>query len=206
MPERTDAAGKAVGEAPRELSFTGTIVASLIGAALLAALIVLLSFWAFRQIEESVAARLHTYTLISKADALLSDITNAETGQRGYSLTGDEAFLKPYLAVRETIVRDLEELRRLTSVSAAQQRLDMVIPLVAAKLVELSTVIESRRDRKMTSRLAAAGGSSQGLRLMESIGAGMNNYIRIEEAVLEQNDQELRSDMGRLFASIVFAS
>src|SRR4051812_6261114 len=191
MPERTDAAGKAVGEAPRELSFTGTIVASLIGAALLAALIVLLSFWAFRQIEGSVAARLHTYTLISKANELLSDITNAETGQRGYSLTGDEAFLKPYLAVRETIAPDLVELRRMTLISAAQQRLDAVIPLVSAKLNELSAVVESRRDRKMTSGLAAAGGSTQGLRLMESIRSEMNNYIRIEEALLAQYDEEL---------------
>src|SRR4051812_39961767 len=205
MPERTDAAGKAVGEAPRELSFTGTIVASLIGAALLAALIVLLSFWAFRQIEESVAARLHTYTLISKADALLSDITNAETGQRGYSLTGDEAFLKPYLAVRNTIAPDLEELRRLTQVHAAREHLDRLSPLVTAKLAELSTVIDLRRDRTMTSGLAAAGGSSQGLRLMESIRTAMTDYIRLEEAVLAQNDEDLRSNMRRLFASIVAA-
>ena len=46
------------------------IVASLVGAALLAALVVVLSFWAFRQIEDSVAARLQTYTLISNANAL----------------------------------------------------------------------------------------------------------------------------------------
>ena len=50
------------------------------GAALLAALVVVLSFWAFRQIEDSVAARLHTYTLISKANALLSDITTRKPG------------------------------------------------------------------------------------------------------------------------------
>ena len=90
------------------------IVASLAGAALLVALVVVLSFWAFRQIETSTAARKHTYTLISRANALLSEMKDAETGQRGYSLTGDEAFLEPYLAVRNNLNGDLQELRRLT--------------------------------------------------------------------------------------------
>jgi PAS domain S-box-containing protein len=181
-------------------------VASLVGAALLAALVVVLSFWAFRQIEDSVAARLQTYTLISNANALLSDITDAETGQRGYSLTGNEAFLKPYLAVRKTIEPNLQELRRLTTLAAAQERLDALAPLVKAKLAELSAVVELRRNRKMTSGLAAAGGSSQGLGLMESIRAETTGYIRLEEAVLAQDDEKLRSNMRRLFASIVAAS
>jgi PAS domain S-box-containing protein len=206
MFNRTNASSKAAGEAVGDWSFTGTIVTSLVGAALLAALVVVLSFWAFRQIEDSVAARLHTYTLISKANALLSDITNAETGQRGYSLTGDEAFLKPYRAVRNTIGPELEDLRRLTLINTARQHLDALIPLVSAKLTELSEVIDLRRNRTMTSGLAAAGGSTQGMRLMESIRSEMTGYIRIEETVLAQDDEELRSNMRRLFASIVAAS
>src|SRR5678816_683787 len=163
MFKRTSASSKA-GATAGAWSSTASpnIVASLVGAALLAALVVVLSFWAFRQIEDSVAARLQTYTLISNANALLSDITDAETGQRGYSLTGNEAFLKPYLAVRKTIEPNLQELRRL------------------ATLAELSAVVELRRNRKMTSGLAAAGGSSQGLGLMESIRAETTGYIRLE--------------------------
>src|SRR4051812_10864255 len=167
MVERTDASSKAAGVTAAKWSSTANIAASLGGATLLAALVVVLSFWAFQQIERSVAARLHTYTLISKANALLSDITDAETGQRGYSLTGNEAFLKPYLAVSKTITPALEELRRLTAISAAQQRLDNLIPLVSAKLEELSKVVELRRDRKLSSALTTAGGSTQSLRLME---------------------------------------
>jgi CHASE3 domain sensor protein len=83
MFERTNASSKAAGEPAGDWSFRATIVTSLSGAALLAGLVVVLSFWAFQQIEASVAARLRTYTLISNADALLSDITTAETGQRG---------------------------------------------------------------------------------------------------------------------------
>ncbi len=210
MPERDnvpDPRGRGTGLKKKfPLTANPTIVASLAGAAILAALVVVLSFWAFRQIEDSVAARLHTYTQISGANALLSDLKDAETGQRGYSLTGDEAFLKPYLAVRNTIGANLEELRRLTVIDAARKHLDALVPLVNAKLAEMTTVIELRRDRKMTAVLAAAGGSSQGMRLMEAIRAEMTGYIRIEERALALYDEELRSSMRHLFASIVAAS
>src|SRR3954467_4168027 len=141
MFERTNASRKAAAGAAGDWSFSGTIVTSLFGAALLAGLVVVLSFWAFQQIEASVAARLHTYTLISKSNALLSDITDAETGQRGYSLTGDEAFLAPYLAGRSTIEPEREFLRPLKKATAARQHLDTLIPLVSAKLAELATVV-----------------------------------------------------------------
>jgi PAS domain S-box-containing protein len=58
----------------------------------------------------------------------------------------------------------------------------------------------------MTAVLAAAGGSSLGMQLMNSIRAEMTAYIRIEEGALAQYDEQLRSNMRRLFASIVAAS
>jgi len=81
----------------------------LAGAALLVALVVVPSFWAFRHITEAAGARKHTHDVIHHADALLSELRDAETGQRGYSITGDEAFLEPYLAVRESVRDDLKE-------------------------------------------------------------------------------------------------
>ena len=182
------------------------IIASLVGAALLVALVVVLSFWAFSQIEASTAARKHTYNLISEANALLSAMKDAETGQRGFSLTGDEAFLEPYVAVRKNLSGQLQELRRLTRIDAARQHLDALVPLVDAKLAEMSAVIELRRNRQMTAVLAAAGGSSQGMQLMNSIRAEIISYIQIEEGALARYDEELRSKMRQLFALIVTAS
>src|SRR5665647_500482 len=95
---------------------THKIVASLAGVVLLiaAAVVVVVSFWTFSQIKEAAESRKHTYTVIIRAENLLSELKDAETGQRGYSLTGDEAFLEPYLAVRDSISGHLEELRQLT--------------------------------------------------------------------------------------------
>ena len=85
------------------------IVVSLAGVLLLVALMVGSAFWSFRQTEGAVEARKHTYDLIVRANALLSELRDAETGQRGYLLTGDDLFLEPYLAVQNGIHSHLLE-------------------------------------------------------------------------------------------------
>ena len=38
-----------------------------------------------------------TYSVVDRLSELMSNVKDAETGQRGYLLTGDEAYLEPYL-------------------------------------------------------------------------------------------------------------
>jgi PAS domain S-box-containing protein len=180
-------------------------VASLAGAALLVVLVVVLSFLAFSRIETSSAARNQTFGLIVRADALLGDLADAETGQRDYLLTGDEAFLAPYLAVRDRLTGRLDELRALASNGAAVKSLDAMAPLLAAKLTHLSQAIDLRRRGEM-SALRAAEASSQGKRLMDSFRAGTRGLIQLEEVELARQDADIQSSMRRLFALIVTAS
>ena len=185
---------------------THKIVASLAGVVLLiVAVVVVVSFWAFSQIEEAAEARKHTYLVINRADDLLSALKDAETGQRGYLLTGDEAFLEPYLAVRDSISGHLEELRQLTLISAAHKHLDALAPLIDAKLAHMSHAIELRRNHDMTAVLADVR-SGQGKRLMDSIRAEMSGFIQIEEGALAQHEAEFQSNMRHLFIVIVTAS
>ena len=70
----------------------------------------------------------------------------AETGQRGFVITGDEAFLAPYMASLKDLPPVLKEARELTRDNPNQQRrLDEVEPLVARKLAELKHTVELRR-------------------------------------------------------------
>jgi PAS domain S-box-containing protein len=180
-------------------------VASLAGAALLVVLVVVLSFWAFSHIETSSAARKQTFSLIIRADALLSDLANAETGQRDYLLTGDEAFLKPYLEVRDRIGGELNELRPLTSSKATRSHLDVMAALLAVKLTHLSHSIELRRRQEMSALLAAER-SGEGSRMTDSFRAETRSLIQMEEAELARQEADIQSSMRRLFALIVTAS
>jgi len=183
---------------------TYNIVASLAGAGLLIAAMMVVggSFWSFRQIKEAADARKNTFVVIQSADELLSALKDAETGQRGYLLTGDRAFLEPYLAERDSIGGRLEELRKLTLSGAAHKHLDALVPLVAAKLTEMENLIKLRRNNRMAAALAVVG---SGKREMDSIRAEMSGFIRLAEGGLAQHDAEFQSSMRRLFIGIIAA-
>jgi len=180
------------------------VTALFAAAVLLVAFVVAASFWVFSQLGEAGEARKHTFDAIIRANALLSALKDAETGQRGYALTGNEAFLEPYLAVRDGIKGQLEELQQRTLIVAAGQHLVAIAPLIAAKLAELSNVIELRRNNDMPGVLAAVGGG-QGKRLMDSIRAEANSFIKIEEGALAERDAEFQANMRRLFFMIGIA-
>ncbi len=163
------------------------------------------SFFAFRHMEASAQGRGHSNKILNNAVDLLSALKDAETGQRGYLLTGKEDFLQPYLAALESVRGELEALRRSTASAAARQHLDAMAPLMDAKLAELAEVIDLRRRQEVTAVLAAVSGE-RGKRLMDSIRSEMASFIQIEEAARDQHDAEFQQNLRYLFAIIVAAS
>ena len=174
-------------------------------ASFLSVLVVLPSFWAFRQAEAAAAARSQSHEVILRAEALLAALTDAETGQRGYLLTGDEAFLAPYLAVRDTIRGELADVRRRSSLRAAQAHLDVLAATVDAKLAGLSQVIELRRAGNASAASALVAGG-EGRRLMDSLRAGIATFVRLEEAALAEQNALFQSRMRYLFVLISVAA
>ena len=89
---------------------------------------------------------LHTLMVLEQAKRLLGSVTDAETGQRGFLLTGEESYLDPYRRALQQAPEELARLRELTRDNPSQQeRLDRLAPLVATKLAELAETIEVRR-------------------------------------------------------------
>jgi PAS domain S-box-containing protein len=181
------------------------VIAALVGAVLMVVLVVVGSFWAFRQIETATEARAHSHFLINRAQALFSALKDAETGTRGYLLTGDEIFLEPYLAVRDQVNGQLEALRRVTLIGAAHQHLNTMVPLIEARMARLALAIELRRKNDLPTTMAQFN-SGAGKRMMDEIRAEMAGYIEIEEAALAQHEAEFQSNMHRLLTIITSAS
>ncbi len=183
---------------------THKTVAAIVGAVLLAALVVVTSFWAFRQIESAAAERKYSGDSLNLADDWLTAMLDAETGARGFALTGDAAFLAPYLAVKDSVVGKLIDLRARTTIASAQQRLDAITPLMTARMAELSKVVELRRRQDMPAALAVVSGGV-GRRLMDSIRAEMKAFVQIEESARTQHNADFQSNMRTLFVTITVA-
>ncbi|NTV13896.1 MAG: response regulator [Desulfobulbaceae bacterium] len=184
---------------------THKIVGGLAAAALLVATVVAVSFWAFQQIEDAAEMRRHTHIVISSADELLSALKDAETSTRGYLLTNDEAYLEPYLAVRDSLSGHLKKLRQLTIIGAAQSHLDTVAPLLEARLAHLAQVIALQKNHDATGAVALVR-SGQGKRLMDAIRFEMRGVLQIEDSARSRREAEFQANMRRLFVVMVAAS
>src|SRR5262249_3179968 len=76
----------------------------------------------------------HSYAVRQNLALLLSEMKDAETGQRGYIITGEDSYLDPYRSSLSQIANTEDAVRRLTSDNPSQQaRLATVTPLIDAK-------------------------------------------------------------------------
>lgn len=96
-----------------------------------------------------------THTVLVGADELLSAVQDAETGQRGYLLTGDERYLEPYDRARGVITSRFENLADLTQDNPRQRAtIAQLRRHIERKTAELGETIALRRSQGVDAALA----------------------------------------------------
>ena len=128
-----------------------------------------LAYFNLQTLRDDNARIVHSHRVIVALNALLSDAQDAETGQRGYLLTGNERYLDPYNAALTSIPERLGEIADLTNDNPLQQR--RIAPLrqhVEAKLAELRDTIELRKTQGLDPALAVVN-SDRGKVEMDAI-------------------------------------
>ena len=110
-------------------AFGSAALVLIVGAAGLASVVSLRS--AYRAVE-------HTRQVIEAGDDVVRALTDAETGQRGYLITGADRYLSSYRAGVPDVATALGSLRRLTAGNAREQGwVDSLSLFSGAKLAEL---------------------------------------------------------------------
>lgn len=97
--------------------------------------------------HDAVNALAHTHTTRASLDRLMQNMLDAETGLRGYLLTGDDRYLAPYEKAVSTINSNLDELRGLFLTS--KEDLDDFAQLsrqISRKMSELDLSLRLRRQ------------------------------------------------------------
>ena len=152
--------------------FGSAVLVLVVGAAGVVSVLSLRS--AFRWVE-------HTYQVIGAADNLLMSLTNAETGQRGYLLTGEDRYLDDNRKGRPGVDSALRALRQLTMDNATEQnRVKTLTGMANAKLAELDTTILVRRTQGLAPALAIV-----------VTDRGRNDMVAARELVAEMKAAEL---------------
>ena len=177
---------------------TGTIVG------LVVAIVTVLIFGAmsYRSLRESAATanRLHrTQESIDTLQALLSDLKDAETGQRGFLLTGRPDYLGPYTAARSSVPRAVAAVQRAVGDDPVQRpRGQELEQLARAKLDELEETIQRRRANDLAGALDIVQ-SDRGKAAMDRLRQLVLQMQATESAQLADREREWRAAVDRSF-------
>ncbi len=118
-------------------------------------------------------------SVIAEAAHLLSALTDAETGQRGFIITGDEDYLAPYDTARTQLPVILARLKKTQVIAIRPQTLKAIEQMAQAKLNELAQTIATRRDQGFE---AAATMIRQGI--------GNETMLSLREQIGRLQDQQ----------------
>lgn len=90
----------------------------------------------------------HTHEVITSLELVISLMKDAETGQRGFVITGNERYLQPYLSARANIDETVSRVESLTSDNPDHiAQLEPVKAHIRAKFDELEETINIRRTQ-----------------------------------------------------------
>ncbi len=178
----------------------------LAGFGIATAILVLVGWQSYRstaRFAEAAQWREHTYEVLNSLDNTIGRLSDTETGQRGYLLTGEEAYLEPYRAAIKNIDQTIGELKSLTSDNSNQQkRIRILEPLIENKLTELQRTIELRKSEGFAAanRVVLQGSGKQ---LMDQIRAIIAEMANEEKDLLRIRTQEANESVKRTSRTIL---
>src|SRR5207245_2033666 len=155
---------------------------------------------------EAAVWRQHTYEVLRTLDDTVARVVDAETGQRGYLLTGEEAYLEPYRVAIKNIDQTIGKLTNLTSDNPNQQkRIQTLEPLVEQKLAELQRTIDLRKNEGLAAanRVVLEGSGKQ---WMDQIRALVAEMAKEEETLLRLRTEQTNESVARSVRAILAAT
>jgi methyl-accepting chemotaxis protein len=152
-----------------------------------------LSYWSLARLIDNSTWQTHTYEVLTELEALLSLLKDAETGQRGFLLTGEESYLKPYHDAKGGIGRALERLKDLTRDNPDQRpRLEALKARSDDKLQELQQTIELRKTKDLKDALEVVK-MGKGKEIMDEARGLIKDMKDEENRLLDQRSADTKT-------------
>ena len=149
-------------------------------------IIAVLSYDSLRTTKSAAESLTRTVEVLGRMQTLLSTLKDAETGQRGYLLTGREEYLEPYVAARQALPGEFVGLHALVDDDPAQHnRLQSLQSVADEKMRELAETVELRKAGKADAALA---------RVMSDQGKNAMDRIRIINGEMQNEERQLIAD------------
>ena len=132
-----------------------------------------------------------------RIETLLSTVKDAETGGRGYLLTGEEADLLPYHQALREIEDDLAAAQAVATDADRRQRVERIATLTRARLEHLRQTVEMRRAAGPELAVAAVS-TGEGRDIMRALRAEVSALQRL---IVHDRDTVQRREWWRAMGS-----
>jgi CheY-like chemotaxis protein/signal transduction histidine kinase/CHASE3 domain sensor protein len=136
----------------------------------------------------------HTNEVLYELDQIMVGSINAETGARGYLITGNDSFLQPFIDSKSRLSESIDRVRELTKDNPIQQKnIDLIGKLIDTHTKHLGTTIDLRKTQgfEKAAELVASG---EGKRIEDEIRRMIDKVKAIEQALLLERKQVSEED------------
>lgn len=146
----------------------------------------------------------HTHEVIATLESGLAILTDAETKQRGYLLTGSDQFLRDCQAAQAQVAGWYKQIRQITSDNPqAQHQLDVLEPLISQKLAVLNERIKVRQEQGIQATAEDLKSLQQGKALMDQVWQNIAMMQAAEVRLLSERQNAAQASANVCQAIIV---
>jgi CHASE3 domain sensor protein len=124
----------------------------------------------------------HTHQVLAALEVVLSTLKDAETGERGFIITGSNEYLEPYRSAVLQIDEEFQSLKQLTADNPQQQQR---IPILQQKIGERLSILKNGVD-------FTTGGNMEEARALIASGVGKQRMDDLRRLINTMEDDENR--------------
>ena len=174
-------------------------------------MIVVLSIWQYRRIQENGVLIRHTNLILFKTQDVLNAAVQYELNIKNFLLTGDSLFLRRADDSMTSLRPQIAELKELTSDNLAQQpRLDSLLFYIDNNRRELDKAMQSSRvgdfgiPHDLITTSATSGYSSQIHRMIDSVITEEQRLLGIRRGTNQNRASQLQFVLWALIVAVTF--
>lgn len=177
---------------------------------LIAAIVVFLNaWWAFQwvgRLATNASWVAHSWQVVHQVERVLGSAVDAETGERGYLISGSNTYLEPYAIARRELPGELEHLQSLVTDNPSQiARVQDLRTSLERRMLVLEKAVQMRRHGgpDVSSALLIGG---PGKVEMEHVRAICDAMEAEEDGLLTIRNASTASSMQRAQSAVILAS
>lgn len=163
-----------------------TALISLILSFMLAGIVIGMATETLARLSHNTDRLIHSNTVMDAVDSLMAHMSDVETGERGYIITGNDNYLEPHEHGLAMVYRQRDEIvRLLADDSAEQDRLTNLAMLVDSKVAVSQSNVQARKQGFDVARA----------RVMEGAGKREMDALRVVLGEMSKAQSERRNEL-----------